>query len=339
MESYTNYRPRGRGESKSFLICVGSGAFHPTVGVNKPGKPVLFVQTVSVPRRQQPTPEALHIGLFDDRLHQPFAQTAAPMFLQNVNIADVRERRPVRNHTGKPDLRSSLVDAVAKRILYRRQRLLEGTVAAAQSGFSREKFVNAGDIESPLIGVDLVFALLSSHSSCRRHAAFGRGIQASSGSGISSPQALTRPGARANFSVFRSHGHRKYAHRDRLIRIVEQAIARVENAALVTFRDLNELKQANDVSLDSDVNIVTFQLFEQLRKVGLDQFGIFLDAVAQGPSGSLRNTINIAEEQSHQLPEPFSIVADPVDDPCRLAFRMLSKDLVAQVSLSLAFSA
>jgi hypothetical protein len=53
------------------------------------GKIKLLVQAVSVPRSEQPSTQALQIGLFHDHLHQPFTQPLAAMFLDHKNVANV----------------------------------------------------------------------------------------------------------------------------------------------------------------------------------------------------------------------------------------------------------
>src|SRR4051794_19791381 len=105
-----------------FLRSIGVWCYplHPTLGKDDSAKPELFVKSVGVERSKQPAAQGLKIGLFDDHFHQPFAKPTSAMFTENINVADISERRFVRNDPRESNLLFSTIQSEAKRILDRR---------------------------------------------------------------------------------------------------------------------------------------------------------------------------------------------------------------------------
>jgi len=70
-----------------------------------------------VARQQNPAPQPLQRGMLRNALHQPLAQPALAMRLQNKNVAQIRDGRKVADDPRKPDLRIPIINPKAQRVL------------------------------------------------------------------------------------------------------------------------------------------------------------------------------------------------------------------------------
>jgi len=82
------------------------------------------------------------------------------------------------------------------------------------------------------------------------------------------------------------------------------------------------------------MHVVALELFQELSKVGFDQLGMPLDALAHRPAGTLSYAIYRTEKQPHQLSELFRVVSNIFDDLLGLSLGMDLEECVANVHLS-----
>jgi hypothetical protein len=108
--------------------------------------------------------------------------------------------------------------------------------------------------------------------------------------------------------------HRKHADCDRLIRIVEQVVTRIEESSVITLRNINKLKQPRDISSNGCVRVVPLKLFDQDVEIRFDEFRMTFDAIADRPRGTLRNSIDRTKQMLDQFPETLLVLSDIIRD-------------------------
>src|SRR5688572_6023520 len=125
----------------------------------KLGEFKLGIKPVSIFGRQHPSTQALKFRMIDDHLDQPFAQSAAAVFEQDKNVANVSECRLVGDHARKPYLLITVIQAEADRVLDRCFGLFD-RASIRPIRFLREEFMNDRQIEEVLVGTDREFAFV-----------------------------------------------------------------------------------------------------------------------------------------------------------------------------------
>jgi hypothetical protein len=88
--------------------------------------------------------------------HEPFSETLSAMRFEHVDVAEVRERRVIRDHARKTDLAPGrgFVDAEAQRVL---RGALDGLERNARRPVrARQVFVHRAHVESRGVGGNLV---------------------------------------------------------------------------------------------------------------------------------------------------------------------------------------
>ena len=146
-------------------VGIGSGLFHPSLGMPQFAEFELSIEPVSIFGGEHPSAQALKFGMLDHHLHEPLAQSLTPVFVEDEYIADVSKRCFVTDHSGKPDLLVSKVNAKADRILDRGCGLFERAVARPVRLF-REEFMNDSQIEPTFIRADRELAMVNIGHSC-----------------------------------------------------------------------------------------------------------------------------------------------------------------------------
>ena len=68
------------------------------------------------------------------------------------------------------------------------------------------------------------------------------------------------------------------------------------------------------------MDVVAFQLLDELVEIGCYEFVVMLGAVIYGPCRTLGQAIGIAQKMPHQLFELNAIAVDIIDDRHCLAF-------------------
>src|SRR6267142_2445848 len=81
---------------------------HETLGRRQRLKSERSIKLVRIPRRQQDPTQTLKRRMRQDCFHHPFPQSFASMFLQYIDVSQIRKRRSVRYRTRETDLLSLL---------------------------------------------------------------------------------------------------------------------------------------------------------------------------------------------------------------------------------------
>jgi hypothetical protein len=85
--------------------------FHPSLGAPQFDEPKLLVKAVSILCRENPSPEALKLGMRGYNFHQPLGQPLPAEFLDYEYVGDPGQGRVISYYPSKSDLASVLVDA------------------------------------------------------------------------------------------------------------------------------------------------------------------------------------------------------------------------------------
>ena len=129
---------------------------HPPLRVAQPDEAKLFIELVSISRRQQPTSQPLQFRVADNCLHQPFAQTLPAKLLDYENVADVGKCGMVADHPGKTDLPLLAINAETNRMRNRFTHLLRRKLLCPVR-LAGKIAVDHVKLKSGLIGADQIF--------------------------------------------------------------------------------------------------------------------------------------------------------------------------------------
>ena len=106
-------------ESLCAAVAVRVPDLHHVVGLSQWSKPELFIQSVRVARHEQKHTQILQVRMIEDRPHQCLGDPTSSIFREDEHVHQIREYRPIGDHSSERHLSSIQVDAEAQGILNR----------------------------------------------------------------------------------------------------------------------------------------------------------------------------------------------------------------------------
>jgi hypothetical protein len=126
---------------------------HHLIGLSQRSKPELLIQTMSVARHEQEQTQVLKIRMIEDRPQQCLRNPVSSILRDDEHVHQIREYRPIGNHSRERHLLSVPIDAKTQRIL---NRALDDSSPAPSSPIRRaQEAMNEVDVEACDVRGDL----------------------------------------------------------------------------------------------------------------------------------------------------------------------------------------